>query len=606
MKTKTINKFLITAIIALGVIFMVEIKHVSASSTTDKTSATALNKLKINNKKWKYNSKTNVYYQTGISYGTKTVSKKYESMGIYVPGKYVTAKKNASGKTYTVKFNTKKKVKGYTSKTAPIVMPVNTPGYAAQKAPTGYKSEATTFTKAGFIYVLAGARGRGNTYTKSGKLAYSSGSPWGVTDLKAAVRDLRLNKSRLPGNTGRIFTFGHSGGGAQSSLMGSTGDSSLYTPYLKKIGAAITTKSGKKISDAIDGAMAWCPITSLDEADEAYEWNMGQFSSTGTRKSGTWTKELSNDMAKQYASYLNKLGLKTTKGTTLKLNDSGSGIYMSGSYYSYLKAEVTQSLNNFLKDTKFPYKQTTMSGPSGAAAQKGGKPGKKPSGQKSGKMPAAMGNQKSKTYKTVKSYIKSLNKNGTWVKYNAKTNTATITSLSAFVKHLKTASKDVTAFDGLTRNQTENQVFANKKSKGTHFDTNLDKLLVTNADKYSKYSGYKDYTSQFAADFKLKDSVGNTNETRSNMYNPMYYLSSYYSGYKKSKVAKHWRIRTGINQGDTALTTETNLKLALKNYAGVKDVDFATVWGQGHTEAERKGTANGNFIKWVNKSVKSE
>ena len=63
------------------------------------------------------------------------------------------------------------------------------------------------------------------------------------------------------------------------------------------------------------------------------------------------------------------------------------------------------------------------------------------------------------------------------------------------------------------------------------------------------------------------------------MYNPMYFLSDYYSGYKTSTVAAHWRIRTGINQGDTALTVEMNL--ALKRYGNI-DVDFATVWGQGH------------------------
>ena len=58
--------------------------------------------------------------------------------------------------------------------------------------------------------------------------------------------------------------------------------------------------------------------------------------------------------------------------------------------------------------------------------------------------------------------------------------------------------------------------------------------------------------------------------TRMNMYNPMYYLSDYYSGYGKSNVANHWRIRTGIQQGDTALNTETNLSLALKERVGSK------------------------------------
>ena len=35
------------------------------------------------------------------------------------------------------------------------------------------------------------------------------------------------------------------------------------------------------------------------------------------------------------------------------------------------------------------------------------------------------------------------------------------------------------------------------------------------------------------------------------------------------------------------------------SYEGVDDVDFATVWGQGHTMAERTGNASDNFIAWV-------
>ena len=66
----------------------------------------------------------------------------------------------------------------------------------------------------------------------------------------------------------QIVIFGHSGGGAQSSLRGATGDSELYYPYLESIGAAMTDDSGSAISDAVTGSMCWCPITALDEADE--------------------------------------------------------------------------------------------------------------------------------------------------------------------------------------------------------------------------------------------------------------------------------------------------------------------------------------------------
>lgn len=40
--------------------------------------------------------------------------------------------------------------------------------------------------------------------------------------------------------------------------------------------------------------------------------------------------------------------------------------------------------------------------------------------------------------------------------------------------------------------------------------------------------------------------------------------------------------------------------MALENYAGVQDVEFTTVWDQGHTTAERTGDRTTKFINWVN------
>ena len=42
-----------------------------------------------------------------------------------------------------------------------------------------------------------------------------------------------------------------------------------------------------------------------------------------------------------------------------------------------------------------------------------------------------------------------------------------------------------------------------------------------------------------------------------------------------------------------------NLALALQANSAVEDVDFETVWGQGHTTAERTGSSDANFIAWV-------
>lgn len=58
-------------------------------------------------------------------------------------------------------------------------------------------------------------------------------------------------------------------------------------------------------------------------------------------------------------------------------------------------------------------------------------------------------------------------------------------------------------------------------------------------------------------------------------------------GYKISIPEKYRKIRIGINQSDTSLTVEENLRLGLESYQGVKNVDFDNVWGQSHTMAER-------------------
>ena len=108
----------------------------------------------------------------------------------------------------------------------------------------------------------------------------------------------------------------------------------------------------------------------------------------------------------------------------------------------------------------------------------------------------------------------------------------------------------------------------------------------------------------FAADLAKQDALGNTVDVRVNMYNPMYYLCAAYEGYQTADPAVYWRIRTGITQGDTALCTEIDLALAAEAYAERTQVDFETVWGQGHTMAERTGSSTENYIAWVHECMK--
>ena len=222
--------------------------------------------LTLDSTNWSYDSTNNVYYQIGVAYCTSPVSTDYESLGIYVPGEYMTC--TSSGSTYSCSINSSGTKGSYTSKNAPFVMPVNTSGYSAMKAPTSYSySTVSNFLEKGIIYIYAGCRGR----YESSSTTILSGAPWGVTDLKAAIRFLRYNSASLPGDLDRFYTFGHSGGGAQSCLMGVTGNSDLFTDYLNNIGAAMEDADGNEIKDNIKGSQCWCPITNLDTADAAYE-----------------------------------------------------------------------------------------------------------------------------------------------------------------------------------------------------------------------------------------------------------------------------------------------------------------------------------------------
>ena len=532
--------------------------------------------LAFDNAAWQYDEANDIYWQVGVVYVANPASLDYETLGIYVPGAYLEATANGDG-TYTASVKSDAQVGQFTAATAPYVLPVNTPGYNASQAPSWIADGIANYTQAGMIYLQPGIRGRDNTTDSQGQEVVG-GAPWGVTDLKAAIRYVRYNKDVLPGDTDKIVSFGHSGGGAQSAILGASGDSTLYNPYLEALGAAMKDKEGNPISDAPYGTMTWSPITSLDYADAAYEWNLGQFADSNTRAEGTFTQALSQDLAKEYANYINQLGLKH-EGQALTLTESSEGIYTQGSYATYLEGVVNQSLNNFLADTSFPY------------TSDGAGPG---------------GSTESVTYETAQAYIDSLNAETQWVTYDAAANRAKISSLADFAKYVKTASKSVPAFDALDRSLAENAVFGVADANELHFDQLVARLLKNNQAKYESLTDWNSqYVTDFESDLAKTDSLGKTIAERQDLYNPMFYLTSAYSGFQTSKPAPHWRIRSGLSQGDTALTVETNLALALENQANgaVKSVDFATVWGQGNTTAERTGHASANFIQWVQEIV---
>ena len=484
--------------------------------------------------KWRYNKEYDLYYQVGIGYCETPADERYEQLAVFVPGAYMDAADNGDD-SYTCKLNDSAQLSGYTALNAPVTMEIHTPGYAAAEALT----EEFVSRNKGILENIAAITSRGMIYISPGCRGIREGAPAGVTDLKAAIRYLRYADDVLPGDMESIFVCGMSGGGAQAAILGASGDSALYAPYLEVIGAV------QGVSDSVKGTMAWCPVTNLGTANAEYEWMMGC-----TRKDRSAEENaISDGLAKAYMQYVNSAGFKDANGKALTLTESAEGIAQAGSYYEHVKGVIETSLNHYLTDTNF-------------------------------------GNS------SAQEYIDSLNADQKWITYDKSTNTARITSVADFVKHCKTASDGMLAFDAPGSNIL---LFGCGDGKGAHFDSILADVLT---DLNSEYAA------EYHDDLKKTDPHGYSIKQRVDMYTPLYYLMESENGYGSAKVAPYWRIRSGIKQKTNALTTEINLALALDQYDDVDSVDFETVWEQDHTEAERTGNSTENFTAWVDRCMK--
>ena len=261
-----------------------------------------------------------------IPYVSNPVDEKMERLSIFVPEVFYEGKE----------------VGGYNLGNAPIFLPNTIGGYmpGPQERPGKNihgKVNATFFALLhGYVVVSAGARGR-EMKDEAGK--YLGCAPAALCDLKAAIRFLRHNAENIPGDVDKIISNGTSAGGAMSSLLGSTGNHPDYESYLEKLGAA-------KESDAIFAASCYCPITNLDHADMAYEWEFcglnefskkieippqeGESNPTFIVDEGTMTEEqqkMAEALKKMFSAYVNGLGLKDTDGKALELDGNGNGSF---------------------------------------------------------------------------------------------------------------------------------------------------------------------------------------------------------------------------------------------------------------------------------------
>ena len=278
-----------------------------------------------------------------IVYVTHPVDTKYQRMNVYVPEAYY------QGKT----------IGRYRLQSAPIFFPNSVGGYMPGDPGSpgmdmdGKNANAVAVALSkGYVVAAPGARGR---TTKNDAGQYTGKAPAAIVDLKAAVRYLRHNDTIMAGDAEKIISNGTSAGGALSALLGASGNSADYEPYLKAIGAA-------KARDDIFAVSAYCPIANLEHADAAYEW---QFNGVNDYKKmvmtqmidwhmerkevqGSLTAEqikVSDELKTLFPNYVNSLGLKRADGTVLTLNQQGEGSFKAH-VQSYVIASAQRALDS--------------------------------------------------------------------------------------------------------------------------------------------------------------------------------------------------------------------------------------------------------------------
>ncbi len=308
-----------------------------------------------------------------IVYVKNPVDTAQQIMNIYVPETYF------EGGT----------LNGYTAETAPVFFPNQIGGYMPSKPATtsnnpmggmppmgerpqgmpprtdrpqgmpeggpmgAGKKQSTVLVALSKGYVVASAGARGRTMN-TGK------APAAIVDLKAAIRYLKFNDKKMPGNAQKIISNGTSAGGAMSSLLGATGDNADYEPYLKALGAAPG-------SDEIFGVSAYCPITNLDHSDMAYEWQFfgintyqkrgfgpGASNSASPNTLSEQQIKVSSELKTLFPSYLNSLKLKDKSGKLLTLDQSGNGNFKE-LIKSYVIASAQKALGQGTDLTKFSW-----------------------------------------------------------------------------------------------------------------------------------------------------------------------------------------------------------------------------------------------------------
>lgn len=427
----------------------------------------------------------------------------------------------------------------------------------------------------GMVYINIASRSRGATAPEG---VYSDGiyqgkSPAAIVDAKAAVRYLRLNDGVMPGSASRIVVNGTSGGGAQVTQLGATGDHADYLPYLQAAGAAgIDAKGKSSISDSVYAVVAYCPIQDMGSADIAYEW---MFNVLGTRaavsadqKAGLIVDAAGAELVRasnpdpagslalmnKFVAYQAGLGLKNDDGTALTTDNM----------LAALQAEIKKAASAHVKSGKSIVAFNAV----GSAAANGVAGGSGTLSYKNDFIDIdAAGTV---TTFNLANYLKFVAKQARLKAVPSFDQVAQTPALAA------TATADTTEagavvfgnYSGGESNLfgTAAQVYANFTEYGWNNNNGGDAINPVQSDVGLLNTGFT-WTGTSQREFLL-------NQYR--MINALPYIG------KTDGIAPHWRIRNGARDRDTSFTVAYNIGRALKADAKVKNIDFALHWDQGH------------------------
>ncbi|BDT94469.1 subtype B tannase [Nocardia sputorum] len=269
--------------------------------------------------------KVTYHFYENVVYVAKPVDKAYQSLNVSVPTEIDGAAVDA-GKAPILFSNS---VGGYLSSSVTSRPP--------DDGGDRMRNRDLALT-AGYVVVEPGARGR-DLVAPDG--TYFGVAPAAIVDLKAAVRYLRHNAGRVPGDTDRIVATGVSAGGALSALLAVSGDSRMYDRYLAELGAA-------DASDAVFAAAPYCPVTDLEHADMAYEWNWG----ANPLRSGALDAAASRELSTAFTNYQASLALQGRNGfgplTARNYGDYLARTYLEPAATAYLTALPNADRSSYL------------------------------------------------------------------------------------------------------------------------------------------------------------------------------------------------------------------------------------------------------------------